>query len=143
MTVAITRAELDATDLRAAATRSKDAAAARRMLALALVMEGYGRSEAARAAGMDRQTPCDWVHRYKGSPDDLWNGPAHNLQQRQACWACGGRGRGHMQIAVLGIDLGKNSCSAVGLDSRRIGQFVRRLQPEACANFLAHAGYAI
>jgi transposase len=26
--------------------------------------------------------------------------------------------------------------------SRRIGQFVRRLQPEACINFLAHAGYA-
>jgi transposase len=24
---------------------------------------------------------------------------------------------------------------------RRIGQFVRRLQPEACANFFAHAGY--
>jgi transposase len=26
--------------------------------------------------------------------------------------------------------------------SRRIGQFVRRLQPEACANFFVHAGYA-
>src|SRR5690349_18454901 len=26
--------------------------------------------------------------------------------------------------------------------SRRIGQFVRRSQPEACANFFAHAGYA-
>src|SRR4051795_9263210 len=25
---------------------------------------------------------------------------------------------------------------------RRIGQFVRRLQPAACANFFAHAGYA-
>lgn len=25
---------------------------------------------------------------------------------------------------------------------RRIGQFVRRLPPEACANFFAHAGYA-
>jgi transposase len=25
---------------------------------------------------------------------------------------------------------------------RRIGRFVRRLQPEACANFFAHAGYA-
>ena len=25
----------------------------------------------------------------------------------------------------------------------RIGQFVRRLQPEVCANFFAHAGYAI
>jgi len=67
MTVAITRTELDAADLRAAAARSKDAAAARRMLALALVMEGHSRSEAARAAGMDRQTLRDWVHRYNES----------------------------------------------------------------------------
>ena len=67
MTVAITRTELTAADLRAAATRSKDTAAARRMLALALVMEGYGRSEAASAAGMDRQTLRDWVHRYNAS----------------------------------------------------------------------------
>lgn len=27
--------------------------------------------------------------------------------------------------------------------TRRLGQFVRRLQPEACANFFAHAGYAM
>src|SRR3954452_19248922 len=33
-----------------------DARAARRMLALALVLEGASREEAARAAGMDRQT---------------------------------------------------------------------------------------
>jgi transposase len=39
-------------------------AAARRMLALALVLEGHPREEAARAGGMDRQTLCDWVHRY-------------------------------------------------------------------------------
>jgi len=64
MTVAITRTELDAAGLRAAAKRSKDAAAARRMLALAMVLEGSSRSEAARAAGMDRQTLRDWVHRY-------------------------------------------------------------------------------
>jgi transposase len=34
------------------------------MLALALVLEGSSRAEAARAAGMDRQTLRDWVHRY-------------------------------------------------------------------------------
>ena len=42
-------------------------AAARRMLAPALVMEGHNRSEAAHAAGMDRQTLRDWVHRYNDS----------------------------------------------------------------------------
>jgi transposase len=64
MAVAIMRTELDATGLREAARRSKDAAASRRMLALALVLEGSNRTEAARAAGMDRQTLRDWVHRY-------------------------------------------------------------------------------
>lgn len=64
MAVAITRDDLDAMGLRAAAARSKDAAAARRMLALALVLEGANRAAAAQAAGMDRQTLRDWVHRY-------------------------------------------------------------------------------
>src|SRR5689334_3596362 len=64
MTVAITRRELDAGDLRREAGRCRDARAARRMLALALVLEGSSREEAARHAGMDRQTLRDWVHRY-------------------------------------------------------------------------------
>lgn len=64
MTIAITRTDLDARGLRAAAARAKNAAAARRMLALALVLEGQNRTEAAQAAGMDRQTLRDWVHRY-------------------------------------------------------------------------------
>jgi transposase len=34
------------------------------MLALALVLEGAPRTEAARSAGMDRQTLRDWVIRY-------------------------------------------------------------------------------
>ena len=64
MTVAITRQELDAAGLRGAAVRCRDARAARRMLALASVLEGGSREEAARYAGMDRQTLRDWVHRY-------------------------------------------------------------------------------
>jgi transposase len=62
--VAITRRELDAGGLRREAGRCRDAKAARRMLALALVLEGGSREAAARAAGMDRQTLRDWVHRY-------------------------------------------------------------------------------
>jgi transposase len=34
------------------------------MLALALVLDGHSRSEAAMTCGMDRQTLRDWVHRY-------------------------------------------------------------------------------
>ena len=64
MTIAITRQELGADGLRREAARCRDAKAARRMLALALVLEGSSREEAARYAGMDRQTLRDWVHRY-------------------------------------------------------------------------------
>ena len=64
MTIAITRREAGAGELRREAGRCRDARAARRMLALALVLEGSSREEAARAAGMDRQTLRDWVHRY-------------------------------------------------------------------------------
>ena len=42
MSVGIIRDELDATGLRAAAAASRDGCAARRMLALALVLEGEG-----------------------------------------------------------------------------------------------------
>ncbi|MGH7066300.1 MAG: IS630 family transposase [Acetobacteraceae bacterium] len=36
----------------------------RRLLAIALILEGRARAEAARLNGMDRQTLRDWVHRY-------------------------------------------------------------------------------
>src|ERR1700753_658189 len=65
MAVAITRDDVSACDLRQAAARCEDSAQARRGLALALVLEGKSRTEAARSAGMDRQTLRDWVHCYK------------------------------------------------------------------------------
>jgi hypothetical protein len=43
----ITRTELSAVELRRAAARSREADAARRMLAIALVLEGKSRREAA------------------------------------------------------------------------------------------------
>ena len=62
--IAITRMDLTAAALRMAAAKSRDAQAARRMLALALVLEGVDRKSAAETCGMDRQTLRDWVHRY-------------------------------------------------------------------------------
>ena len=59
MAVAITRTDHDAAGLRRAAARTKDADAARRMLALALVLEGRSRTEADHSCGMDRQTLRD------------------------------------------------------------------------------------
>ena len=62
--VEVTRRDLTASELRAEAGRTRDARASRRMLALALVLEGADRTSAARTCGMDRQTLRDWVHRY-------------------------------------------------------------------------------
>jgi transposase len=62
--VSITRHDLTAEGLRRAASGEKDGAAARRMLALALVLDGVDRKRAAETCGMDRQTLRDWVHRY-------------------------------------------------------------------------------
>ena len=64
MTVALTRRDLSAGDLRREAARTRDAKAARRMLAIALVLEGRSREDASENCGMDRQTLRDWVHRY-------------------------------------------------------------------------------
>ena len=64
MSVAITRKENTPEDLRAAAKSCENPAALRRLLAIALVLEGVSREAAARQCGMDRQTLRDWVHRY-------------------------------------------------------------------------------
>jgi transposase len=65
--IAITRTELTAAELRAAAARSRDGPASRRMLAIALVLEDVDRKTAAESCGMDRQTLRDWVHRYNAA----------------------------------------------------------------------------
>lgn len=64
MVVQITRTDHSAEDLRSEARRVADAKQSRRLLALALLLEGASRYEAARMTGMDRQTLRDWVHRY-------------------------------------------------------------------------------
>ena len=51
-------------ELRGLARRERDGRVSARLLALANALDGMSRGEAARAAGMDRQTLRDWVHRY-------------------------------------------------------------------------------
>ena len=65
--LAIERTEHGSGDLRALAAKCTDGAQVRRLLALAMVMEGVPRAEAARCNGMDRQTLRDWVLRYNES----------------------------------------------------------------------------
>ena len=65
--VAVTRVELTPAQLRLAACASEEPAQVRRLLAIALVLEGMPRQQAAEQCGMDRQTLRDWVHRYNES----------------------------------------------------------------------------
>ena len=66
------REDFDAAALHAAARRTKDAAQARRLLALAAVYDGSTRSEAAKIGGVTLQIVRDWVMRFNAEgPDGL------------------------------------------------------------------------
>src|SRR6266513_5826699 len=61
-------------EVRRFAKRAKDAAQARRLLAIAAVLDGASREEAATIGGMDRQTLRDWVIRFnEQGPEGLIN----------------------------------------------------------------------
>src|SRR3977135_454495 len=60
----ISHQDLSISQLRAEAARTADAKQARRILAIAMVLDGHSRLLAAQAGGMDRQTLRDWVIRY-------------------------------------------------------------------------------
>jgi transposase len=68
------RSDLSPAELRRLARREPDGRASRRMLAIANALDGMSREDAARAAGMDRQTLRDWVLRYnRGSVAGLFD----------------------------------------------------------------------
>src|SRR5512132_3483476 len=71
------RTDYTAGQVRRIAQRAKDAAQARRLLAIAAVLDGASREEAAKIGGMDRQTLRDWVIRFnEQGPDGLINIPS-------------------------------------------------------------------
>ncbi len=102
MTVAVTRTEHTAAALRRLAGGSDDAAVARRLLALALILDGHTRADAARLAGvkprglpgMDRQALRGWVHCYNadgvtGLADRHGGGVARRLSAEQEAAVAG------------------------------------------------------
>ena len=137
--ISITRTELTPAELRERAVRSKDGRTARRLLAIAMVMDGHTRGAAAEACAMDRQTLCDWVHRYNergvpGLADHSHPGPRPMLTAAQEAevdtWVVQGP-----DLAVDGvvrwrrIDL-RNRIEArfgVSFHERSIGKLLRRL----------------
>src|SRR3954467_6352119 len=151
MTVGIARHELGAGDLRREARRCRDGAASRRMLALALVLEGASREEAARAAGRDREKLGDGVPRYNaeglaGLRDRPRSGRKPRLTAEQEAELAaagergagperdrgGGRGRAREGEGVLrwrGVALRAviGAGFAVRLHERWVGKVLRRL----------------
>ena len=71
------RTDYTSGEVRRFAKRAKDAAQARRLLAIAAVLDGASREDAAKIGGMDRQTLRDWVIRFnEQGPDGLVNIPS-------------------------------------------------------------------
>ena len=71
------RTDFTAGDVRRLAKRAKDVSQARRLLAIAAVLDGASREDAAKIGGMDRQTLRDWVIRFnEQGPDGLINLPS-------------------------------------------------------------------
>ena len=86
--VEIVRLDLSAAQLRSAARKVSDNKQARRILAIAMVLEGHSRQVSAQAGAMDRQTLRDWVHRYNahgldGLADQPRSGRRPRLTQAQ------------------------------------------------------------
>src|SRR5271168_279323 len=73
----VVRTDYTSGDVRRVAQRVKNAAQARRLLAIAAVLDGASREGAAKIGGMDRQTLRDWVIRFnQQGPDGLINIPS-------------------------------------------------------------------
>jgi transposase len=74
------RTDYSAGEVRRFAQRAKDAAQARRLIAIAAVLNGASREEAAKIGGMDRQTLRDWVIRFnEQGTDGLINIPSPGI----------------------------------------------------------------
>ena len=71
------RSDFTSKAVRRLAQRARNAAQARRLLAIAAVLDGASREEAAKAGGMDRQTLRDWVIGFnEEGPEGLTNKPS-------------------------------------------------------------------
>jgi len=86
--IAVTNLAYSAADLRRLMSKHKDGRVVRRLLALALILEGNSRTEAAQMSGMERQTLRDWVHRYNaeglsGLSSRISAGPRPKLSEAQ------------------------------------------------------------
>ena len=137
--VTLTRLDHTSTQLRGLAAKSRDSAQTRRLLAIAMVLEGASRREAAQQAGMDRQTLRDWVHRYnEAGPDGLVSrsapGPEPKLTDTQMnelrkLVITGPDPEIHGVIRWRCVDLREQVAQrfSVNVNERTIGKWLRKL----------------
>ena len=77
------RADYSPADLRLLAKKSKNNNHSRRLLSLVVVLDGINSTDAARIAGIDRQTLRGWVHRFNElGPDVLCDIHAGGIEPR-------------------------------------------------------------
>jgi hypothetical protein len=80
------RADYTSGEVRRVAQRVKNAAQARRLLAIAAVLDGASREDAAKIGGMDRQTLRDWVIRFnEQGPEGLINHRSRAVIKNTVC----------------------------------------------------------
>ena len=96
-------------ELRALARRERDGRVSARLLALANALDGMSRDEAARAAGMDRQTLRDWVHRYNAEGVE---GLRDRPRPGRPCALDEGRQAALKALVLRGPNLGRDGCVA-------------------------------
>jgi transposase len=138
--IAITRTDYTAPELRTLAASSDDGAQVRRLLALALTLEGHSRTQAAEQCGMQRQTLRDWVHRYnaegiaglttRGGPGQP---PALSEQQMAELKALAIKGpdpEKHHVVRWRCVDLRQEVAErfTVTVHERTIGKWLRKLK---------------
>jgi transposase len=137
--IAITRLDLSAAELREQAAKTPDGAVVRRLLGIASALEGHSREAAASTAGMDRQTLCDWIHRYNedgvaglSSHTNPGRPPALNearMQELKELALAGPDPERHEVIRWRCADLREEIAArwSVDLHERTVGKLLRRL----------------
>jgi transposase len=138
--VTITNMDHSAAELRTRAAKSDDADQARRLLAIAMTLDGASRLDAARQSGMDRQTLRDWVHRYNeawivGLASRKPPGAAAKVTQAQmaelrALVIAGPDPKIHKVVRWRCVDLRAEVAKrfSVTVPERTIGKWLRRLR---------------
>jgi transposase len=136
--VEITPQGLSISQLRAEAARTADAKQARRILAIAMGLDGHSRRVAAQAGGMERQTLRDWVIRSNadgltGLADRPRPGRRPRLAEAQlsevAKWVEDGPDRKTDGVVRWrGADLGDRIAAKfhVHLDERSVGKLLKK-----------------